>query len=84
MMKRPLRASLVVLALAAACGQPAKQDSDAEFLSRLTALCGQAFEGEIVSKDPEDDAWRTERIVMHVRIVPVSYTHLTLPTKRIV
>lgn len=66
-MKRPLLASLVVLALAAACGQPAKQDSDAEFMSRLTTLCGQAFEGEIVSKDPEDDEWRTERIVMHVR-----------------
>ena len=66
-MKLPLLASLVVLALVAACGQPAKQDSDAKFMSRLTTLCGQAFEGEIVSKDPEDDEWRTERIVMHVR-----------------
>ena len=51
--------------LGSACSQPTVEES--EFFSRLTALCGQAFEGRIVSEDAADDAWRAERIVMHVR-----------------
>jgi hypothetical protein len=51
--------------LASACSQPTVEES--EFFSRLTALCGQAFEGRIVSEDAADDAWRAEQIVMHVR-----------------
>lgn len=57
----PLVAGLTV----SACSQPTFRES--EFFGRLSALCGQAFEGRIVSEDAADDAWRAERIVMHVR-----------------
>ncbi|KCZ51112.1 hypothetical protein [Hyphomonas pacifica] len=62
-----MRAPLLVVAalLLSACSQPTVQE--AEFMQRLSALCGKAFEGRIVSDDAEDDAWRAERIVMHVR-----------------
>ncbi|MEZ5986454.1 MAG: hypothetical protein R3B94_10945 [Hyphomonas sp.] len=48
-----------------ACSQPTLQES--EFMHRLNALCGKAFEGRIVSEDLQDDPWRAQRIVMHVR-----------------
>ena len=34
---------------------------------QLRKYCGEAFLGEIVSTDAVDDAWRQERIIMHVR-----------------
>ncbi len=40
---------------------------EAEFWKRVSVLCGQAFEGKVVSEDAADDDWRSERIVMHVR-----------------
>ena len=40
---------------------------EAEFWGRVSSLCGEAFEGEIVSEDAADDDWRSQRIVMHVR-----------------
>ena len=63
-MKRAVFAGLI-LALLPACSQPELQESD--FMHRLSALCGHAFEGRIVSEDLQDDAWRAQRIVMHVR-----------------
>lgn len=36
------------------------------FFARLTALCGQAFEGRLVTSDPADAAMVGERLVMHV------------------
>ena len=48
-----------------ACSQPTLEES--EFMHRLSALCGKAFEGRIVSDDLQDDPWRAQRIVMHVR-----------------
>jgi hypothetical protein len=37
------------------------------FEAALAPLCGKAFEGRIVSTDSQDDLWRAERLVMHVR-----------------
>lgn len=37
------------------------------FLARLNALCGQRFEGRVVSTDAADDSFRSQRLVMHVR-----------------
>ncbi|MGJ3232504.1 MAG: hypothetical protein ACFE0P_11960 [Oceanicaulis sp.] len=67
-MKR-LGIGALVLALAA-CGDtgrapPAAEDGD--LFDRLSALCGQAFEGEVVSDDPRDADMAGERLVMHVR-----------------
>lgn len=50
-------------AVAAAAGP---QD---EFFQRLTALCGQAFEGRVAASEPAgmDDDFASNRLVMHVR-----------------
>ncbi|MGL6289618.1 MAG: hypothetical protein ACRC2H_02910 [Silanimonas sp.] len=37
------------------------------FFTGLLALCGQAFEGRVVSDDPTDTAMAAQRLVMHVR-----------------
>ena len=40
---------------------------DPDLFDRLTALCGAAYEGEVVSTDPRDADMAGERLVMHVR-----------------
>lgn len=47
---------------------PNTQAADA-FFERLTALCGQAFEGRIVANQPASpaDPFANQRLVMHVR-----------------
>ena len=37
------------------------------FFTGLLALCGQAFEGRVVSNDPADASMAAQRLVMHVR-----------------
>lgn len=37
------------------------------FWERLTALCGQAFEGRMVEGPPDDSWWEADRIVIQVR-----------------
>ena len=64
---------LVALSLTA-CG-PVPQS---QFWDRVALLCGQAFEGEIVSQDAADDAWRAERVVMHVRDCSASEIRIPL------
>lgn len=63
--------SLAVFAAAAALSAPAAAQEavgprDA-FLARLNALCGQRFEGRVVSTDAADADFRDKRLVMHVR-----------------
>nr|WP_316629095.1 hypothetical protein [uncultured Brevundimonas sp.] len=48
---------------AAASSAPA-QDA---FMARLNALCGQRFEGRVVTTDAADAGFASERLVMHVR-----------------
>lgn len=71
----PVAAAFAALALSltlAACasgpsvsrGAEAPQDA---FLARLNALCGQTFEGRVVTTDPADDDFRKSRLVMQVR-----------------
>lgn len=45
-------------------GAGAAQDA---FFANLTALCGQTFEGKVVTDDPVDADFRSQRLVMHVR-----------------
>lgn len=45
-------------------GQVSSADA---FLARLTALCGQRFEGKVVSKDAVDADMASQRLTMHVR-----------------
>ncbi len=59
---------LALFALAAGCATvPAANGPQDEFLARLNALCGQAFEGRVVTDDPADADFRSNRLVMQVR-----------------
>ena len=49
--------------VAAASSAPAQDD----FLARLNALCGQRFEGRVVTTDAADEKFASERLIMHVR-----------------
>jgi hypothetical protein len=49
----------------AACAPVAQSDPD--LFDRLSAYCGQAFEGEVTSEDERDADFASERLVMHVR-----------------
>ena len=43
-------------------------DSEADrFFASLTALCGKAYEGRVVSDEAADEDMRSARLVMHVR-----------------
>jgi hypothetical protein len=62
-------ASLAALALAGCISTPAQQPSPSDaFFANLSALCGRAFEGRIVSPPVEADAaFAGKPLVMHVR-----------------
>ncbi len=64
--KYALRALLLFLSLGACATvePPAPQD---EFFRRLSALCGQAFAGRVVSTDAADANFTGQPLVMHVR-----------------
>ncbi|WP_183934401.1 hypothetical protein [Sphingomicrobium lutaoense] len=54
--------------MTAACATaPGGSDPQDAFFARLSALCGQAFSGRIVSDDPADADWRGKPMVVHVR-----------------
>lgn len=55
-----------VFTLSACTGQGFRSD---EFMGRISQLCGNAYEGTIVSEDAVDDDWRTERVVMDVQCI---------------
>ena len=57
---------IALLLLAACTTAPQPQPAD-QFMSRLQALCGQAFEGRVVTQDPLDADFASQRLVMHVR-----------------
>ncbi|MFC5345845.1 hypothetical protein ACETK8_16340 [Brevundimonas staleyi] len=45
----------------------AASDPQDVFLSRLNALCGQRFEGRVVTTDAADADFASQRLLMHVR-----------------
>lgn len=51
----------------AACASAPEAPALSAFEAAITPLCGKAFEGRIVTTDAQDDDWRAQRIVMHVR-----------------
>ena len=52
-----------------------------KFFDSIRAHCGKAFSGS-VEDSSNSTAYTGRKFVLHIRAV--SYTHLTLPTKRIV
>lgn len=66
-MRRVTLAFVPALALAACASTPPAAPPD-QFFSRLSALCGKAFEGRIASPPVEaDQDFAGQRLVMHVR-----------------
>ncbi len=59
-------AILTVASLGLASCSPAEEASP-DLIEALTALCGQSFEGRVTSEDPRDEAFASQRLVMHVR-----------------
>lgn len=60
--------ALLLLPLAGCATTGAVDNSQSRFFSRLTTLCGRAFEGRIASPPAEADAsFAGKRLVMHVR-----------------
>ena len=59
-------AILIGVALGAAKATPPPSPQDA-FLTALRGLCGQAFEGRVVTSDAADREMAAQRLVMHVR-----------------
>lgn len=67
-MKALILAALIApLGLAACATAPEPAHPQDAFLARLNALCGQRFEGRVVSTDAADADFRSNRLVMHVR-----------------
>ncbi|HEX9955556.1 MAG TPA: hypothetical protein VGB48_10145 [Allosphingosinicella sp.] len=66
-MRRVTLAFVPMLALAACATTPTPSPQE-QFFGRLTALCGKAFEGRVVSPPVAADAdFAGKRLVMHVR-----------------
>jgi hypothetical protein len=55
------------LALAACATAPEPANPQDAFMARLNALCGQTFEGRVVTTDPADADFANNRLLMHVR-----------------
>ncbi len=66
-MIRTLVAGATALALAACASAPAPVSPQAQFFANLRALCGQSFEGRVVTTDAADASFARERLVMQVR-----------------
>jgi hypothetical protein len=64
-MMKTFLAGAAALALAACASAPASPQ--AQFFANLRALCGQSFEGRVVTTDAADASFASERLVMQVR-----------------
>ena len=65
-MKTALIAAAAVL-LSACATAPAPSGPQDVFMARLNALCGQRFEGRVVTTDAADANFASQRLLMHVR-----------------
>ncbi|WP_426040390.1 hypothetical protein [Brevundimonas sp. TWP2-3-4b1] len=65
-MKTALIAAVAVILSACATTSAPSGPQDV-FMSRLNALCGQRFEGRVVTTDAADASFASQRLLMHVR-----------------
>ncbi|WP_295695277.1 hypothetical protein [uncultured Maricaulis sp.] len=71
-------AVLLSLPLALAACSNERPAAEADLFDRLSALCGQAFEGRVVSDDPRDADWASQVLTMHVRECSASEIRIPL------
>ena len=67
---KPSRLSIIVAALGVLAGCAVVPDAPGpqlSFFERLRSLCGNAYQGRMVSTDPADRDFASSRLVMHVR-----------------
>jgi hypothetical protein len=64
---KALFAAAVVLTLSACATVPRPSPAQDAFMARLNALCGQRFEGRVVTTDAADAGFASQRLLMHVR-----------------
>ena len=62
-----IRTASAGLAVFVAACSPGPEDEPDTLFTALSALCGQAFAGQVVSTDPRDADFASQRLVMHVR-----------------
>ena len=60
-------AAISALALSACATLPTAAPQQDAFMANLNALCGQRFEGRVVTTDPADASFTRSRLLMHVR-----------------
>lgn len=65
-MKNTLTAVTLCLALSA-CASAPDASPQGQFFTNLSALCGNAYEGRVVTTDVADADFASQRLVMHVR-----------------
>lgn len=63
----PLAVATVAFALSSCATMPRGSAQQDAFFANLTALCGQRFEGQVVTPDPADADFRSQRLLMFVR-----------------
>ncbi|WP_372707120.1 hypothetical protein [Brevundimonas sp.] len=66
-MKHIALIAAAVLSLNACATAPEPASPQDVFMARLNALCGQRFEGRVVTSDPADAGFASSRLLMHVR-----------------
>lgn len=66
-MKQIAVLAAAAVALTACASTPAARSPQEAFFAHLTALCGQRFEGRVVTTDPADANFARSRLLMHVR-----------------
>lgn len=78
-MKHFLTSSLFVLAATtlSSCGPKAPSDVQ-NVMQDLSSLCGQTFEGQVTSGDPQDEDWRAVTLVLGPISCP-SETKIVMP-----
>lgn len=62
-----LAATALGFALSSCAGGTETPNPQDAFFANLTALCGQRFEGRVVTTDPADADFANKRLLMHVR-----------------
>ncbi len=65
------------LALSACASAPAPSSPQDQFFANLSALCGQSFEGRVVTTEAADADFASQRLVMQVR--ECSATEIRVP-----
>lgn len=57
-----------------ACSEQAPLTSLAGFQTHLQSLCGETFEGQVTSSDPQDEDWRKETLTLGPVTCPTAQT----------